>query len=74
MEVLRGDMTIIRGIRRGGLFEMIDMMESASTVVLADTPTYRVIGGDNMIDYGETTTVETCHMVMSALHSCLDRW
>jgi hypothetical protein len=38
MEVLRGDIVVIRGTRRGGLYEMVGMVESASTVVSADTP------------------------------------
>jgi hypothetical protein len=43
MEVLRGDLVVIRGTRRGGLYEMVDIVESASTVVSADTPTWRVV-------------------------------
>jgi hypothetical protein len=51
MEVLRGDMVVIRGTRRGGLYEMIDTVESASTIISADTPTWRVVGG-KVLKYG----------------------
>jgi hypothetical protein len=39
MDVLRGDMAVIRGTRRGGLYEMVGTVEFASTVVLAGTST-----------------------------------
>jgi hypothetical protein len=39
MKVLRGDLVVIRSTRRGGLYEMIDTVESASTVISGDTPT-----------------------------------
>jgi hypothetical protein len=45
MEVLRGDLVIIQGTRCGGLYEMVDTIKSASTVVSASTPTWRVVGG-----------------------------
>jgi hypothetical protein len=38
MEVLCGDMVVIRGTRHGNLYEMVGTVESASTVVSADTP------------------------------------
>jgi hypothetical protein len=55
------------GTRRGGLFEMIGMVEFASTIVPDDTPTWRIVGGDDMTDCSETTTVETCHMAVSVI-------
>jgi hypothetical protein len=39
MKVFCGDMTIIRGTRRDGLYEMVGTVDSASTVVLAGTHT-----------------------------------
>jgi hypothetical protein len=58
MEVLHDDMTIIRGIMRGGFNEMIGIVEFASTVIPVDTPIYRVIGGGDMTGCGGGTTVE----------------
>jgi hypothetical protein len=62
-----GDMVVIRGTRRGGLFEIVGMVEFASTIVPAGTPTWRVVGGDDMTDCGETTTIKTCHMIVSVI-------
>jgi hypothetical protein len=67
MEVLRGDMVVIRVTRRGGLYEMVDVVESASIVISADTPTWRVIRGDAMTGCSGAATVETCHIAMSAI-------
>jgi hypothetical protein len=67
MEVLRGDMVIIQGTRRGGLFEMAGTVESASTVVSTSTPACRVVGGDDMNCCGEATTVEIYYMAMSVI-------
>jgi hypothetical protein len=67
MEVLCGDMVVIRGTRHGGLYEIVDTMESASTIVSASTPTWRVVEGDDMTDYGGAATVETCHMVVNVI-------
>jgi hypothetical protein len=67
MEVLHCDMIVIRSTRRGGLFEIVNMVESTSTIEPADTPTCRVIGGDNMIDCSGATTVETYHMAVSII-------
>jgi hypothetical protein len=39
IEILRGDMVVIRGTRCGGLYEMVGTVVSASTVVSAGTPT-----------------------------------
>jgi hypothetical protein len=39
MEVLRGDMVVIQGITRDGLYEMVSTVESSSTIVSAGTPT-----------------------------------
>jgi hypothetical protein len=47
IEVFCGDMTVIRGTRCDGLFKMIGTVESVSTVVSADAPTCRVVGGDD---------------------------
>jgi hypothetical protein len=65
MEVLRGDMIVIRGTRRGGLYEMVGTVEFASTVVSAGTPTWRVVGGDDITSCSGATTVETYHMTVS---------
>jgi hypothetical protein len=46
---------------------MVGTVESASTVVPADTPTWRVVGGDNMTGYGGAAMVETCYMAMSVI-------
>jgi hypothetical protein len=46
---------------------MVDMVESVSTVVPTDTPTWRVIGGDDMTGCGGAATVETCHMTVSVI-------
>jgi hypothetical protein len=62
MEVLRGDIVVIRDTRRGGLYEMVGTVESAFTIVSADTPTWRVVGGDDMIGYNGAATVETYHV------------
>jgi hypothetical protein len=67
MEVLRGDMAVIRGTKRDGLYEMIGSVESASTVLPSDAPTWRVIGGDDMTDCGEAAIVEACHMTVSVI-------
>jgi hypothetical protein len=67
MEVLRCDIIVIRSTRRGGLFEMVNTVESTSTVVPADTPTCRVVGGDDMIGCSGATTIETCHMAVSII-------
>jgi hypothetical protein len=67
MEVLSGDLVVIRGIRRGDLYEMVDTVESASTVVSADTPTWRVIGCDDITGYSGAAMVETCHMAVSVI-------
>jgi hypothetical protein len=64
--VLRSDM-VIRSTRHSGLFEMIDTVESAFTVVLADTPTWRIIGGNDMISCGSAVIVKSCHMVVSVI-------
>jgi hypothetical protein len=42
-------------------------VDSASTIVSADTPTWRVVEGDDMTGCNDAETVETCHMVMSAI-------
>jgi hypothetical protein len=52
-------MIIIQGTRRGGLYEIVGTVESTSTVVSADTPTWRVVGGDDMIGCSGAATVET---------------
>jgi hypothetical protein len=52
---------------RGGLFDMVDMVESTSIVVLADTPTCRVISRDDIFFYGGAVTVETCHMTVNVI-------
>jgi hypothetical protein len=67
MKILHGDMVVIWGTRRGGLFEIVSMVEFASTIVPADTHTWRVVEGDDMTGCGETTTVETCHMAVSVI-------
>jgi hypothetical protein len=67
MEILHGDMVIIRGTRRGGLFEIFGMVDFASTIVPAGTHTWRVVEGDDMTGCGETTTVEICHMAVSVI-------
>jgi hypothetical protein len=41
-------MAVFRGTRYDDLYEMIGMMESASTVVPVGTPTIRVVGGYDM--------------------------
>jgi hypothetical protein len=46
---------------------MVDTVESTSTVVSAGTPTWRVVGGDDMTGYNGATTVETCHMEVSVI-------
>jgi hypothetical protein len=66
MEVLRGDLVVIRGNTRSGLYEMVGTVESASTVVSVGTPTWRVVGSDDMTDCSGVATVETCHMTVSA--------
>jgi hypothetical protein len=58
---------VIRGTRRGGLYEMVGTVESASTVVSAGTPTWRVVGDDGMTGCSGAATVETCHMTMSVI-------
>jgi hypothetical protein len=65
MEVLRGDMVVILDTRRGGLYEMVSTMESASTIISADTPIWRVIGGNDMTGCSGVVMVETCHMAVS---------
>jgi hypothetical protein len=67
MEVLRGDIAIIQGTRYDGLFEMIGTVESASIVILAKTPTWGVIRGDDMTGCSSIVTVETCHMTVSVI-------
>jgi hypothetical protein len=49
MDVLRGDMTIIRDTRRGSLLEMVGTMESVSTIISAGAPSCRVVGGDDWL-------------------------
>jgi Zinc knuckle len=71
MEVLRGDLVVIRGTRRDGLYEMVGMVESTSTVV---SPTWRVIGDDDMTGCSGAATVETCHMAASAIAQLLGQW
>jgi hypothetical protein len=39
MEVLRGDMVVIQGIMRDGLYEMVSTVESSTTIVSAGIPT-----------------------------------
>jgi hypothetical protein len=63
MEVLCGDMVVIQGTRRGGLFEMAGTVEFASTVVSTST----LVGGDDMNCCGEATTVEIYYMAMSVI-------
>jgi hypothetical protein len=60
-------MIIIQGTRRGGLYEIVGTVESTSTVVSADTPTWRVVGGDDMIGCSGAATVETRQMTMSVI-------
>jgi hypothetical protein len=67
MEILRGDMAVIRGTKRDGLYEMVGLVESASTVVPTDAPTWRVIGADDMTDCGKAAIVEAYHMTVSAI-------
>jgi hypothetical protein len=67
MEILRGDMTVIRGTRRGNCFEMVGTMESTFTIVPADAPTWRVVGVDIMTGCDSVATVEICHMVVSVI-------
>jgi hypothetical protein len=67
MEVLCGDIVVIRDTRRGGLYEMVGTVEYASTIVSADAHTWRVVRGDNMIGYNGAATVETCHMGVSVI-------
>jgi hypothetical protein len=67
MEVLHGDMIVIRGTRRNCLYEMVDAVESASTFASAGTPTWRVVGGDDMTGCSGAATVETCHMAVSVI-------
>jgi hypothetical protein len=38
-----------------------------STIVPAGTPTWSVVGGDDMTGCGGAVTVETCHMVVSVI-------
>jgi hypothetical protein len=64
---------ILQNTRRDGLYEIVGTVESASTIVPADTLTWRVVGGDDMIGYGEAATVETCHMLVMSWHNYLDR-
>jgi hypothetical protein len=65
VEVLRGDLVVIQGTRRDDLYEMVGTVESASTIVSASTPTWRVVGDDDMTGYGGAATVKTCHMTVS---------
>jgi hypothetical protein len=67
MEVLCGDMVIIRSTRRDGLYEMVGTVKSASTIVSVGTPTWRVVGGDDMIGCNGAATVETCHMMVGII-------
>jgi hypothetical protein len=67
MEVFRGDMVVIQDTKRSSLFETVDTVEFVSTVVQADTPTWRIIEGDDMIGCCSVATVETCHIVVSAI-------
>jgi hypothetical protein len=67
MEVLRGDMIIIRGTRHGDLYEIIGTVNFASIVVSAGTPTWRVVGGDDMTGCSGVATIETCHMAVSVI-------
>jgi gag-polypeptide of LTR copia-type/Zinc knuckle len=67
MEVLRGDLVVIQGTRRSGFYEMIGMVKYTFTIVSADTPTWRVVGGDDMTGCSGVVTVETCHMAVSAI-------
>jgi hypothetical protein len=67
MKVLRGDLVVIQDTRRDSLYEMVGTVESASTVISADTPIWRVIGGDDMTGYSGVATVGTCHMAVSAI-------
>jgi hypothetical protein len=71
IEVVCGDIVIIQGTRRGGLYEMVGTVESASTVVPASTPIWRVVGGDDMTGCSDAVTVGTCHMVVSAIAQLL---
>jgi hypothetical protein len=43
------------------------MMESTFTIVSTVTPTSIVVGGDDMIGCSGAATVETCHMMVSAI-------
>jgi hypothetical protein len=65
MEVLRGDLVVIRDTRRGGLYKMVGTVESAFTVVFAGTPTWRVVGDDDMTSCSGAASVEICHMEVS---------
>jgi hypothetical protein len=60
-------MVVIRGTRRGGLYEMISTVKSASTVISTNTLTWRVVGGDDMTGCNGAVTVETCHMAVSVI-------
>jgi hypothetical protein len=46
---------------------MVDTVESASIVVSTDTPTWRVVGGDDMTGCSGAATVEICHMAVSVI-------
>jgi hypothetical protein len=67
IEVLRGDLVVIRGTRRDDLYEMVDTVESASTVVSTGTPTWRVIGCYDITGCSGAATIETCHMAVSVI-------
>jgi hypothetical protein len=67
MEVLRGDLVVIQGTRRSGFYEMVGTVKYTFTIVSADTPTWRVVGGDDMTGCSGVVTVETCHMAVSVI-------
>jgi hypothetical protein len=67
IEVLYGDMAVIRGTRCYDLYKMVGTVESTSLVIPASTHTWRVVGGDDMTGCVGAATVEICHVAISAI-------
>jgi hypothetical protein len=60
-------MVVLRGTKHSGLYEMVGMVESASTIISAVTPTCSIIKDDDMTGCSGAATVETCQMTVSVI-------